>query len=58
MWVGTFHSFGLELVTKWPSGANRSHPVRVLDPAASLALLEANLARLPLRNYLNTVMQP
>ena len=53
MWVGTFHSFGLELVTKWPSGADRSHPVRVLDPAASLALLEANLAKLPLKHYLN-----
>lgn len=31
----------------------RSHPLRVFDPAASLVLLEANLARLPLRHYLN-----
>ncbi len=53
MWVGTFHSFGLELVTKWPSGANRSPRLRVLDPAASLVLLEDNLARLPLKHYLN-----
>lgn len=53
MWVGTFHSFGLELVTKWPSGANRSPRVRVFDPTASLSLLEANLARLPLKHYLN-----
>ena len=53
MWVGTFHSFGLELVTKWPSGANRSSRFRVFDPTASLGLLEANLARLPLKHYLN-----
>jgi DNA helicase-2/ATP-dependent DNA helicase PcrA len=53
MWVGTFHAFGLELVTKWPDRLKRSARVRVLDQAESLALLEANLARLPLRYYQN-----
>lgn len=53
MWVGTFHAFGLELVTKWPSGAGRTPKVRVLDLAGSLALLEDNLEKLPLQHYLN-----
>ena len=53
IWVGTFHAFGLELVTKWPSGAGRTAKVQVLDTAGSLALLEDNLAKLPLQHYLN-----
>jgi DNA helicase-2/ATP-dependent DNA helicase PcrA len=47
MWVGTFHAFGLELVTKWPSSLGRTNNVRVLDQTGSLALLEANLEKLP-----------
>jgi superfamily I DNA/RNA helicase len=53
MWVGTFHAFGLELVTKWPSSIGRSSNVRVLDQTGSLALLEANLEKLPLHYYQN-----
>ena len=53
MWVGTFHAFGLELVSKWPSAVGRTGNVRVLDQAGSLALLEENLAKLPLRHYQN-----
>jgi DNA helicase-2/ATP-dependent DNA helicase PcrA len=53
MWVGTFHAFGLELVTKWPSVLGRTGKVRVLDQTGSLALLEANLERLPLRHFQN-----
>jgi DNA helicase-2/ATP-dependent DNA helicase PcrA len=53
MWVGTFHAFGLELLTKWPSGVGRTSNVRVLDQTGSLALLEANLDKLPLRYYQN-----
>jgi DNA helicase-2/ATP-dependent DNA helicase PcrA len=53
MWVGTFHAFGLELVTKWPSSVRRTSKVRVLDQTGSLALLEANLAKLPLHYYQN-----
>jgi superfamily I DNA/RNA helicase len=52
MWVGTFHAFGLELVTRWPASAGRTINFRVLDQAGSLALLEANLAKLPLQHYL------
>jgi DNA helicase-2/ATP-dependent DNA helicase PcrA len=53
MWVGTFHAFGLELLTKWPSSAGRTNNVRILDQAGSLALLEANLDKLPLNYYQN-----
>ncbi len=53
MWVGTFHAFGLELVTKYADRAKRTIDVRILDEAGSLALLEENLARLPLNHYQN-----
>ncbi len=53
MWVGTFHQFGLELVTKWPSSMGRTSKVQVLDEAGSLALLEENLDKLPLHYYQN-----
>ncbi len=53
MWVGTFHAFGLELMTKWPSSVGRTSKVRVLDQTGSLALLEANLDKLQLHHYQN-----
>ena len=53
MWVGTFHAFGLELVTRFAGRIDRSERVAILDPTAALALLEANLERLPLRHYQN-----
>jgi DNA helicase-2/ATP-dependent DNA helicase PcrA len=53
IWVGTFHAFGLELITKWPSAIGRTGGVRVLDEAGSLALLEDNLAKLPLHHFQN-----
>ena len=53
MWVGTFHAFGLELITKWPSAIGRTGDVTVLDEAGSLGLLEYNLSKLPLRHFQN-----
>lgn len=53
MWVGTFHSFGLELITRWPSGIGRSSKVRIIDDAGALALLEANLEKLNLYHFQN-----
>jgi DNA helicase-2/ATP-dependent DNA helicase PcrA len=53
IWVGTFHAFGLELVTKWPGTIGRTSKVRVLDESDSLALLEEHLAELPLRHFQN-----
>ncbi|MGE3637366.1 MAG: UvrD-helicase domain-containing protein [Pirellulales bacterium] len=53
MWVGTFHSFGQELITKWPSRIGRSPDVRTLDQTGSLAVLENNLSKLSLHYYQN-----
>lgn len=53
MWVGTFHSFGLELITRWPSSIGRSPQVKIIDEAGALALLEANLEKLPLYHFQN-----
>lgn len=53
MWVGTFHQFGLELVTKWPLQSGRTSNVRTLDQTGQLELLEANLEKLPLRHFQN-----
>lgn len=53
MWVGTFHAFGRELVTKYADRAKRTMNVRILDEAGTLALLEDNLARLPLNHFQN-----
>ncbi len=53
MWIGTFHAFGLELVTKWPSMLGRTVNMRTLDRAGSLAVLEEHLDELPLQYYQN-----
>ena len=53
VWVGTFHAFGLELITKWHHRIGRSMNLRILDEAGVLALLEENLERLPLRYFQN-----
>jgi superfamily I DNA/RNA helicase len=53
MWVGTFHQFGLELVSKWPLRFGRTSNVRPLDQTGQLELLEANLEKLPLKHFQN-----
>jgi superfamily I DNA/RNA helicase len=53
MWAGTFHAFGWELLSKHSDRIGRTFNVRVLDETGCLGLLENNLSRLPLRNYLN-----
>jgi DNA helicase II / ATP-dependent DNA helicase PcrA len=53
LWTGTFHAFGLELSTKWPSALGRTGKLRVLDQTGSLAILEDNLTKLQLRHYQN-----
>lgn len=53
MWVGNFHAFGWELISKWPSRVKRTDKVRILDQTGSLGILEDNLANLPLRFYQN-----
>src|SRR5262245_54086627 len=53
MSTSTFHHFGMELITKWPSGVGRTPEVRILDESESLELLEDNIDQLPLRHYQN-----
>lgn len=53
MWAGTFHAFGLELLSKYPDRIGRSMAMRILDETGQLALLEENLERLPLRHFQN-----
>lgn len=53
MWISTFHSFGWEIVKRWPAEIGRSAKVKLLDEAETLALLEKNLEQLPLRYYQN-----
>ena len=53
MWVGTFHAFGMEMLTKWPARLGRTGKVRILDQTGALAILEENLDKLPLRHFQN-----
>ena len=53
MWIGTFHAFGLELLSRFPGRINRSRDMRIVDQTGALAMLEANLARLDLVHYQN-----
>jgi DNA helicase-2/ATP-dependent DNA helicase PcrA len=57
MWIGNFHSFGLEVLRKWQSRSARSANPTILDRDGALELLERHLRRLPLRAFRN-VMNP
>ena len=52
IWTGTFHAFGLELLRKYGHLDNIVQPVRVLDQADALAVLEEDLLELKLDHYL------
>lgn len=52
IWTGTFHAFGLELLRKYGHLINVAQPVRLLDQADILALLEEDLLTLQLDHYL------
>ncbi len=52
IWAGTFHAFGLELLRKFGHLDNIAQPVRLLDQADILAMLEEDLAALGLDHYL------
>lgn len=52
IWAGTFHAFGLDLLRKYGDRIGIGAAPPILDDAAALALLEENLAELPLRHYL------
>jgi DNA helicase II / ATP-dependent DNA helicase PcrA len=52
IWAGTFHAFGLEILRKFGHLADVAAPVRLLDQADVLALLEQDLPVLGLDHYL------
>jgi len=52
IWAGTFHAFGLELIRKYGHLEGIAEPVRLLDQADQLALLERELPNLGLDHYL------
>lgn len=52
LWAGTFHAFGLELLRKFGGLIALREPIRLLDQADALALLERDLAALELEHYL------
>lgn len=53
LWMGTFHSFGLELLRKHGQRIGLPTMPRVLDPVAALFLLERLLPSLKLQYYQN-----
>jgi len=52
VWAGTFHAFGLEIVRKYGHLDGIADPVKLLDQADQLALLEQDLPQLGLDHYL------
>lgn len=52
IWTGTFHAFGLELLRKYGHLIEVAQPVRLLDQADILELLEEDLLDLKLDHYL------
>ncbi len=52
LWAGTFHAFGLEILRKFGHLASVAEPVRLLDQADVLAMLEQDLPQLGLDHYL------
>ena len=53
IWIGTFHSFGLELLRLYGAKISIDPNFEVADEADQLALLEEMLGDLPLRHYQN-----
>ena len=53
IWIGTFHSFGLELLSKY--GTRLALPPRpeIIDPVDALLWLERSLPALKLKHYIN-----
>lgn len=53
IWMGTFHSFGLELLRKYGGKIGLANKFTVLDPVEALAILERALPVLRLDHYQN-----
>lgn len=53
VWVGTFHSFGLDIVRRFHEALGLPASPRLIDRNGSIELLEDKLALLPLKHYVN-----
>lgn len=53
MWIGTFHSFGLDIVRRFHDKLGLPPDPQVFDRTDAIELLEDELPRLPLRHFRN-----
>jgi superfamily I DNA/RNA helicase len=53
MWIGTFHSFGLDIVRRFHDKFGLPPDPQVFDRTDAIELLEDELPRLPLRHFRN-----
>lgn len=51
VWIGTFHSFGMELLKKEGRAIGLPSQPQLVELADAILLLERNLSRLPLKEY-------
>ena len=51
MWIGTFHSFGLDLIRRFSGELDLPSDPRLLDLSSAVDLVEDEFARLPLAHY-------
>lgn len=50
-WIGTFHSFGLDIVRRFHDRLDLPDEPRLIDPTEAIALLEEEFARLDLQHF-------
>lgn len=53
IWVGTFHSFGLDVIRRYHERLGLPINPRLIDRSEAIEILEDELARLPLQHYRN-----
>jgi len=53
LWLGTFHSFGLDIVHRFHDRLSLSEHPRVISSFEAIELLEDEMARLPLKHFRN-----
>ncbi|NQY97498.1 MAG: UvrD-helicase domain-containing protein [Henriciella sp.] len=53
IWIGTFHSFGYDLIKRFHEALDLPSELRLLDQAEAVALLEDEFARLDLDHFKN-----
>jgi DNA helicase-2/ATP-dependent DNA helicase PcrA len=53
LWLGTFHSFGLDIVHRFHDHLGLSQNPKVISRYEAIELLESEIARLPLKHFRN-----